>query len=70
LKKIITAEKISGVEFVGYQTGDALWKLVAGAEAIVVPSRWYENAPYTIIGSDGFWQNSSGNAPWRRHRIN
>jgi Glycosyltransferase len=53
LKRIITAEKITGVEFVGYQTGDALWQLVAGAEAIVVPSRWYENAPYTIIEAMG-----------------
>jgi glycosyltransferase involved in cell wall biosynthesis len=53
LKRIITAEKITGVEFVGYQTGDTLWQLVAGAEAIVVPSRWYENAPYTIIEAMG-----------------
>jgi glycosyltransferase involved in cell wall biosynthesis len=49
LKNIIAEEKISGVEFLGYQTGDALWQYVAGAEAVVVPSRCYENAPYSVI---------------------
>jgi len=49
LKKIVAEEKISQVEFVGYKTGEDLWQQVAGAEFIVVPSRWYENAPYTVI---------------------
>ena len=49
LKNIIADRKISGVEFLGYQIGAALWQQVQGAEMIVVPSRWYENAPYSII---------------------
>ncbi|HTW96188.1 MAG TPA: glycosyltransferase [Candidatus Methylomirabilis sp.] len=49
LKKIVAAEKINGVEFLGYQTGAELWQLVANAAAIIVPSLWYENAPYSVI---------------------
>ncbi|HTX87208.1 MAG TPA: glycosyltransferase [Candidatus Nanoarchaeia archaeon] len=49
LKKIVAGEKISGVEFIGYRTGAELWRFVAGAEAVVVPSLWYENAPYSVI---------------------
>ena len=49
LAQIVADEKIIGVEFLGYQTGDNLWQLVAGAELVVVPSRWYENAPYSAI---------------------
>ncbi|MDD4902454.1 MAG: glycosyltransferase [Patescibacteria group bacterium] len=49
LKKIVAEEKISGVDFSGYKIGAELWRQVAGAEAIVVPSRWYENAPYSVI---------------------
>jgi|WetSurMetagenome_2_1015567.scaffolds.fasta_scaffold03437_7 glycosyltransferase involved in cell wall biosynthesis len=49
LKKIIAEERINGVEFSGYKTGDELWQLIGNAQAVVVPSRWYENAPYSVI---------------------
>jgi glycosyltransferase involved in cell wall biosynthesis len=49
LKKIAKQEKISGVEFLGYKIGSELQCLVREAAAVVVPSKWYENAPYSVI---------------------
>lgn len=37
------------VEFLGHQSGDALWGLVDGARAVVLPSEWYENGPMSVI---------------------
>ncbi|MHB0992537.1 MAG: glycosyltransferase family 4 protein [Burkholderiales bacterium] len=42
------------VEFLGYQSGDALHTLIRGARAIVLPSEWYENAPMSILESYAF----------------
>lgn len=49
LKNIVSREKISNVEFFGYRAGAELWRLVSGAEMIIVPSKWYENAPYIVV---------------------
>ncbi len=49
LQKIVAEEKFSHVELLGYQAGDELWRQVRGAETVIVPSRWYENAPYSVI---------------------
>jgi glycosyltransferase involved in cell wall biosynthesis len=49
LRRIVSDEKISGVEFVSYKTGADLWREVKNAELVVAPSRWYENAPYSVI---------------------
>lgn len=37
------------VTFLGFVTGDALWKLVSEARAVVLPSEWYENAPMSVL---------------------
>jgi len=37
------------VRFCGFQKGAALWDLVRGSRAVVLPSEWYENAPLTIL---------------------
>ncbi|MDX6521678.1 MAG: hypothetical protein QOF08_2283 [Gaiellales bacterium] len=37
------------VEFVGHRSGDELQRLVAGARAVVVPSRWPENCPLVVL---------------------
>lgn len=37
------------VSFKGFQSGDALWSLVDGARAVVIPSEWYENAPLSVL---------------------
>src|SRR5690606_27073582 len=41
------------IEFLGHQTGAALWKLVSQASFVLVPSEWYENNPLTILESYG-----------------
>lgn len=37
------------VSLLGYQAGEALWRQVREARAVVVPSEWYENAPVSIM---------------------
>ncbi|MDZ7753996.1 MAG: glycosyltransferase family 4 protein [Gammaproteobacteria bacterium] len=39
------------IEFLGYQSGDALWDLIRSARAVVLPSEWYENAPMSVLES-------------------
>ena len=38
----IVGDRMPNVRFEGYQSGQALWDLVAGARAVVVPSLWPE----------------------------
>jgi len=46
------AERLAAdVEFCGYQTGDALHRLVRDARAVVLPSEWYENGPMSVLES-------------------
>ena len=42
---------ISNVRDVGFQTGDALKKLIAEARFTVYPSEWYENCPFSVMES-------------------
>ena len=37
------------VEFSGFRTGEELKRLIAGARFVVVPSRWYENLPFSVM---------------------
>lgn len=37
------------IEFAGFRSGESLWELVRGCSYVVVPSRWYENNPMTIV---------------------
>jgi glycosyltransferase involved in cell wall biosynthesis len=44
------AQEVGGdIEFLGFVSGDPLWKLVTEARAIVLPSEWYENAPMSVL---------------------
>jgi len=43
------ARQASNVEFLGHCSGERLWRLVREARAIVLPSKWYENAPLSIL---------------------
>jgi glycosyltransferase involved in cell wall biosynthesis len=47
----LRAKTPPNVEYLGFQTGDDLWRQVRGARAAVVPSEWYENAPVSIMES-------------------
>ena len=41
--------KYQGVEFLGYQSGQALKDLIGHAAFIVVPSEWYENCSMAVL---------------------
>ncbi len=43
------AKSVPGVEFLGYQSGEAWEHTLQGARALVVPSIWYENMPYVVL---------------------
>ncbi len=45
------AQLLPNVEFVGFQSGQALLDLIAKALCTVVPSKWYENCPMSILES-------------------
>lgn len=45
----VLARKIPNVECVGFKSGEELQQLVAKAAFAVVPSRWYENFPYSVL---------------------
>ena len=42
---------LSNVEYVGFQTGDALHRLIAEARLSVLPAVWHENCPLAILES-------------------
>lgn len=44
-------QSVSNVKEVGFQTGDALKKLISEAQFTVYPSEWYENCPFSVMES-------------------
>lgn len=42
------------VSLLGYKSDEELTRLVTGAKAIVIPSRWPENMPYSLLESMSF----------------
>ena len=52
LKALAVENGADNIRFLGFQSGDKLQQLVSEALAIVVPSRWYENSPLTVM--EGF----------------
>lgn len=49
LKDLCKKVSVNNIEFVGFKTGEELYKIVQGAKFVCVPSEWYENNPMTII---------------------
>jgi len=49
LKAKVRKEKITGVRFLGYRSGEELTGEVKSSRAVIVPSEWYENSPYAIL---------------------
>lgn len=43
--------KVKNVENRGFVTGEALYRLIAGARFSVYPSEWYENCPFSVMES-------------------
>lgn len=49
LKRRCHREQFANVSFAGFVTGTSLEQLYRNARFLVVPSRWYENAPLVIL---------------------
>lgn len=47
--RALAAEAGADVTFHGHRAGDALFDVVRGARACVLPSEWYENAPKSVL---------------------
>ncbi len=47
----LAAREGGDVRFLGFVSGDPLWKWVREARAVVLPSEWYENAPMSVLES-------------------
>ena len=46
--------RISNIQDVGFVTGIALQKLIAGASFSLYPSEWYENCPFSVMESQAY----------------
>jgi len=51
LKETVKIQNLNNIEFVGFQSGEALNELVAGARAVIVPTLVYDNYPYSVLES-------------------
>jgi glycosyltransferase involved in cell wall biosynthesis len=58
--RALNSELGSPGEFLGYQGGAALWDLIRGARAVVLPSEWYENAPMSLLESFALGKTAIG----------
>ena len=47
--KTLAAEVGGDIEFLGFVSGQPLWKWVRESRAMVLPSEWYENAPMSVL---------------------
>jgi glycosyltransferase involved in cell wall biosynthesis len=47
--KTLAAELGGDIVFLGFVSGEQLWKCVREARAVVLPSEWYENAPMSVL---------------------
>jgi glycosyltransferase involved in cell wall biosynthesis len=54
LKESAQRLRLSNVQFLGYLTGKALYKEIADALCVVLPSEWYENNPRSILEAFAF----------------
>lgn len=43
------AKENGNIEFLGYKSGEELDRIISRAKAIVIPSLWYENCPYSAL---------------------
>lgn len=51
IKKYIEDNKINNVQMLGFKSGQELTNIVGNAKAVILPSEWYENGPYSAIES-------------------
>jgi glycosyltransferase involved in cell wall biosynthesis len=49
IEKYISENKINNIWLLGFKSGEELLNIVADAKAVIIPSEWYENGPYSAI---------------------
>lgn len=49
LKQYVSKKKAHNIKFLGFKTGKELSDIVGNAKAVILPSEWYENGPYSAI---------------------
>lgn len=49
LGKYILDNKLENIHLLGFREGQELTDLVGNAKAVIIPSEWYENGPYSVI---------------------
>lgn len=49
LERLASELGLGNVEFLGYRSGSELKEILSGAQFVVLPSRWYENLPFSIM---------------------
>ena len=49
IERYITEHSIKNVKLLGFMSGQELIDVVGNARAVVLPSEWYENGPYSAI---------------------
>ncbi len=49
IEEYILAESIKNVKVLGFMSGQPLKDIVGNAKAVILPSEWYENGPYSAI---------------------
>ncbi len=51
IEKYIEDNNCNNIEVLGFKSGKELNTIVANAKAVILPSEWYENGPYSAIES-------------------
>ena len=49
IKQFVKDKNYKNIEILGFKSGKELNTIVANAKAVVLPSEWYENGPYSAI---------------------
>lgn len=49
IEEYISENNINNVEVLGFMSGQSLKDIVGNAKAVILPSEWYENGPYSAI---------------------
>jgi glycosyltransferase involved in cell wall biosynthesis len=49
IREFLNRENLSNIELLGFKQGKELEELTKNAKAIVIPSEWYENYPFSCL---------------------
>lgn len=49
IEKYISSNHINNVQLLGFKSGQDLIDIVGNSKAVILPSEWYENGPYSAI---------------------